>query len=139
MVSGSSNRAMVFGRCAAEYQRWRPTYPPEAVEWVLPPRATRVADLGAGTGKLTGSLLTRGLTVEAIEPDMRMLNELRREHPTAVVHHCTADDLPFTDASMDAVLAADAWHWFPDRPGGTPRQGSSRWPGRASRGMCRTR
>jgi len=58
---------------AEEYDRWRPSYPDAAVDWLAPLAPARVADLGAGTERLTSLLLSRGLTVEAVEPDPRML------------------------------------------------------------------
>ncbi len=54
-----------------------------AVDWLVPPGAARVADVGAGTGKLTGALLARGLQVAAVEPDPGMLAVLTRLHPGA--------------------------------------------------------
>ncbi len=107
------HRAGIFGQYAEAYARWRPAYPADAVTWLVPPGASRVVDVGAGTGKLTGLLLERGLSVEAVEPDPRMLHVLSGLHPTAVAHQAGAETLPLPDASMDAVLAADAWHWFP--------------------------
>nr|WP_269091189.1 class I SAM-dependent methyltransferase [Actinopolymorpha cephalotaxi] len=80
---------------------------------MVPPGASVVADVGAGTGKLTGALLERGLRVEAVEPDVRMLDVLRRVHPRARTHNAGAEEIPLGDTSVDAVLAADAWHWFP--------------------------
>lgn len=112
MPSIDPSRALSFGRFAEEYARWRPTYPADAVEW-LTRGASRVVDVGAGTGKLTGSLLERGLSVEAVEPDPDMLAVLHRLYPAAGAHHAPAEALPMADASVDAVLAADAWHWFP--------------------------
>jgi len=106
-------RATAFGGYADEYDRWRPSYPEEAVKWLLPDGASRVADVGAGTGKLTASLLSVGLSVAAIEPDVRMLDVLRRGHPGAEAHLAGAASLPLGDESVDAVLVADAWHWFP--------------------------
>jgi SAM-dependent methyltransferase len=106
-------RARSFGARAEDYQRWRPSYPPDAVAWLVPPGAARVADVGAGTGKLTGPLLALGLEVAAVEPDPGMLAVLRREHPTAVPYLAGAEALPIPDASVDAVLAGQAWHWFP--------------------------
>jgi SAM-dependent methyltransferase len=106
-------RARTFGARAEDYERWRPSYPPDAVAWLVPPGAARVADVGAGTGKLTGPLLALGLEVVAVEPDPDMLAVLRREHPAAVPHLAGADALPIPDASVDAVLAGQAWHWFP--------------------------
>lgn len=106
-------RALTFGARAEEYERWRPSYPVEAVAWLLPPGAVTVADLGAGTGKLTARLLALGLEVAAVEPDPAMLAVLRREHPAAVPLLAGAGGLPIPDASVDAVLAGQAWHWFP--------------------------
>jgi SAM-dependent methyltransferase len=107
------SRALTFGRLAADYARFRPSYPREAVDWLVPDGATRVADVGAGTGQLTARLLERGLAVEAVEPDAAMLAELRRSCPAATTHEAGADALPLPDASVDAVLVATAWHWFP--------------------------
>lgn len=106
-------RALSFGSLASDYERWRPGYPAEAVEWLVPPAARDVADLGAGTGKLTGDLLARGLVVHAVEPDPGMLAVLRARHPLARGHLARADDLPLRTASVDAVFAAQAWHWMP--------------------------
>lgn len=62
-------QAGVFGEAAMRYERGRPPYPREAVDWLLPPGARSVLDLGAGTGKLTRRLLGRGLErVIAVEP-----------------------------------------------------------------------
>lgn len=106
-------RASSFGPGAQDYDRYRPGYPDDAVAWFVPAHATRVADVGAGTGKLTGSLLARGLEVDAIEPDDAMLAVLRTRHPAARAHLAGADALPLPDGSVDAVLVAQAWHWFP--------------------------
>lgn len=106
-------RALTFGRLAADYARFRPSYPVEAVDWLVPDGAARVADVGAGTGQLTARLLERGLAVDAVEPDAGMLAELRRGCPAATAHLAGADALPLPDASVDAVLVATAWHWFP--------------------------
>lgn len=113
MSYSDPSRARVFGAFAEDYQRWRPGYPNEAVDWLVPPHARRVADVGAGTGKLTGLLIARGLQVVAVEPDAGMLAVLVRVHPAAEVHLAGADQLPLPDASVDAVLVAQAWHWFP--------------------------
>ena len=66
--SSFAAHATSFGAAAATYERGRPPYPPEALDWLLPPGARRVLDLGAGTGKLTRQLVARGLDVVAVEP-----------------------------------------------------------------------
>ena len=113
MTSIDMNRALTFGQVAEAYARFRPGYPDEAVAWLAPPAPGHVADVGAGTGQLTESLLARGLTVEAVEPDPEMLAVLAENFPAARPHCAGADAIPAEDGSLDAVLVADAWHWFP--------------------------
>lgn len=105
-------RAAAFGPTAAAYARSRPSYPEAAVDWLLSDGATRVLDLGAGTGKLTVALVSRGLDVVAIDPSAPMLAELRRACPGAEALEGRAEALPLPDASVEAVVVAQAWHWF---------------------------
>jgi SAM-dependent methyltransferase len=107
-----SQRALTFGEMAEEYDRWRPGYPDPAVEWLAPEPPATVVEIGAGTGRLTGPLLAHGLEVDAVEPDPRMRAVLARNHPTARCHASGSTSLPVPDGSVDAVLVADAWHWF---------------------------
>jgi ubiquinone/menaquinone biosynthesis C-methylase UbiE len=53
-------RAQTFGQVAEEYDRWRPGYPDAAIDWLAPSAPARMADVGAGTGKLTSLLLGCG-------------------------------------------------------------------------------
>ncbi len=106
-------RATSFGAWADEYDEWRPTYPVAAVDWLAPPEGARAVEVGAGTGKLTDRLTGRGLELDVVEPDGRMLEVIARRHPGLRTHEAPATDLPLDDASVDAVLVADAWHWFP--------------------------
>jgi SAM-dependent methyltransferase len=122
--------AASFDRAADVYERSRPEYPAEAVDWLLPADAATVLDLGAGTGKLTRALTARGLDVYAIDPSPRMLDQLREVVPGAIVSVGSAEDIPLADASVDAILVGQAWHWVDQdaalpsvarvlRPGGT--------------------
>ena len=69
-------------------------------------------DLGAGTGKLTATLVAMGADVTAVEPDWAMLSELRRALPDVRALPGSAEAIPLPDASVDAVLAGNAMHWF---------------------------
>lgn len=113
MADVDLRRARVFGTYAEEYARFRPTYPEAAVAWLLPAGAEQVVDLGAGTGKLTSVLLGLGVQVAAVEPDAAMLAVLRRDCPEARAYEAGAEALPLPDASVDAMTAGQAWHWFP--------------------------
>jgi len=109
-------RSLSFGSQAAAYERGRPSYPPEAVDWLLPDGARDVLDLGAGTGKLTSRLVERGLDVVAVDPITELLDVLRTTLPDTPGLLGTAEHIPLPDNSIDAVLVAQAWHWFdPDR------------------------
>jgi len=102
-----------FGAAAVEYAQHRPDYAPAAVRWALEPApGPRVLDLGAGTGKLTATLVALGADVIAVEPDPAMLTELRRALPAVRALPGSAEAIPLPDASVDAVLAGHALHWF---------------------------
>jgi SAM-dependent methyltransferase len=104
-------QAASFGAAAGAYERGRPPYPPEAIDWLLPAGAVRVLDLGAGTGKLTRQLAGRGLDVTAVEPSEGMREQLRRAVPGVRALAGSGERIPLPDRSVDAVLVAQAWHW----------------------------
>jgi len=108
---GRRMRAVSFGAIAGAYERGRPPYPFQALDWLLPPGAARVLDLGAGTGKLTRQLRDRGLDVIAVEPSAGMRGQLRLAVPGVPVLAGTAEQIPLADRCVDAVLVAQAWHW----------------------------
>jgi len=102
-----------FGPAAAAYAEHRPDYALDAVRWALAPApGSRVLDLGAGTGKLTATLVELGAEVIAVEPDPAMLRELRRALPAVRALPGSAEAIPLPDASVDAVVAGHALHWF---------------------------
>ena len=130
----SDERATSFGAAAGDYEASRPDYPFEAVAWMLenlPIGSSRVADVGAGTGKLTRVLADApGSEVIAIDPDAAMLAKLRESVPGVPTFLGTAEKLSLPDASLDAVVLGQAWHWVDPvaasaeigrvvRPGGT--------------------
>jgi ubiquinone/menaquinone biosynthesis C-methylase UbiE len=94
------------------YDRGRPTYPAEAAQWLVGRDAATVLELGAGTGKLTERLVTLGHDVLATDPDAAMLERLRAHLPEARTIVAHAEDLPLGERSYDAVVAAQAFHWF---------------------------
>jgi SAM-dependent methyltransferase len=111
-----TERSLSFGAEAAAYERGRPSYPPEAIDWLLPTGARNVLDLGAGTGKLTARLVERGLDVVAVDPIAEMLDVLSKSLPDTPALLGTAEEIPLPDNSVDAVLVAQAWHWVdPER------------------------
>ena len=105
-----------FDKGADSYERARPSYPDEAVALIVerlgirPGR--RVLDLAAGTGKLTRLLVPTGAELIALEPVEGMRVQLERAVPGVEALDGTAESVPLPDASIDAVVCAQAWHWF---------------------------
>jgi ubiquinone/menaquinone biosynthesis C-methylase UbiE len=101
-----------FGAVAEAYDRGRPSYPSEAVSWLVGGEAKVVLELGAGTGKLTRELVAQGHAVYATEPDAGMLELLEARVPGCSAKVAGAEEIPANDRSVDVVVAAQAFHWF---------------------------
>lgn len=111
-------RARFSGR-AADYARARPRYPAALVATLR--RAIRlctdhvIADVGSGTGISAEPFLENGNTVHCIEPnaEMRRIAEQRlASHPRFRSVDGAAEATGLPDATVDVVLAAQAFHWF---------------------------
>jgi SAM-dependent methyltransferase len=105
-------RAASFGAVADAYERARPGYPADAVRWLTGDEPCDVVDLGAGTGKLTRSLVALGHRVTAVEPLEEMLERLRVAVPGTTALLGSAESLPLPDDAADVVTCAQAFHWF---------------------------
>jgi SAM-dependent methyltransferase len=105
-----------FQQGADAYERGRPSYPRDALDWLfaqldLRPGRT-VLDVGAGTGKLTRELVATGATVLAVEPVPAMRGVLEQVVPEAQAMDGRAEALPVDDGALDAITVAQAFHWF---------------------------
>src|SRR5207247_2469748 len=95
------------------YERARPGYPPEAVDYVVEQLGRGlVVDLAAGTGKFTRELVARGRRVIAVEPVAGMRATFTSVLPDVSMLGATAEVMPFGDHEIDAITAAQAAHWF---------------------------
>src|SRR3954451_2141870 len=111
-VSKKDRYRLSFGSVAEVYERARPLYAPETLEWLrerLPLR--RVVDVGAGTGKLSRQLAALGADVIAVEPDEGMRAVFARVLPEIELLAGSAEELPLADGSVDVAAAAQAFHW----------------------------
>ncbi len=109
-------RARSFGSVAAEYAARRPGYPADAVAFLVGAGSRRVLDLGAGTGLLTQVVHDAGHDVVAVDPSPDMLGELSTRLPGVTPAVGTAEAIPVGDATVDAVVAGQAAHWFDPAP-----------------------
>jgi SAM-dependent methyltransferase len=111
-----------FSDRVENYRKHRPGYPDALVD-LLEQRAglrpgSRVADIGSGTGLLTERLLRRGYTVIGVEPN----GPMREAGEAALASYerfrsvdGTAESTGLEARSVEAIVAAQAFHWF-DRP-----------------------
>ena len=113
---GIPPRARSFDGLAAEYERGRPGWPAAALDAMTSRlglyAGSTVLDLAAGTGKLTRALAPRFGTVIAVEPLDGMRAVLEQVVPGVRALAGTAEAIPLEDASVDAVVVAEAFHWF---------------------------
>lgn len=84
---------------------------PEYVEQIIPLALEElegfgtVLDVGCGDGQISRALASRGAAVTGIDPTERNLEVARERAGGPVYVKAGADELPFDDASFDAVVA----------------------------------
>lgn len=119
LYEGEGGVGNIFSSRVRDYVASRPDYPAALFDNLAAAGAMRtgtvVADVGAGTGLLTRSLLERGCEVVAVEPN----DEMRAAADALLGAHAgyrsapgSAEALPLPDHSADLVTAAQAFHWF---------------------------
>lgn len=101
--------AGAFASGGRQYDDVRPSYPAEVAALVR--GAQRILDVGAGTGKLTETLVAPSRQVVALDPSKDMARVCRQQVPQAQVMLGKAEALPLIDASFDAYTCAQTWHW----------------------------
>jgi SAM-dependent methyltransferase len=107
-----------FSKTADLYRKHRPAYPDELFVWierttgVAPP--ARAADIGCGTGISTRHLASQGYTTIGIDPNAEMLAHAAAAGPPTIAYRRgEAERTGLADASVELVIAAQAFHWFP--------------------------
>jgi SAM-dependent methyltransferase len=104
-----------FSDRAAEYVKFRPGYPPAAIDAILDglgdPISLLAADVGAGTGISARLLADRGVRVVAVEPNAEM-RAAAAPHPRVTWHEGTAESTDLDPNSVGLVLCAQSFHWF---------------------------
>lgn len=100
--------AGAFAHGADVYDTVRPSYPAEVT--ALVGAAGPVVDIGAGTGKLTASLIDGHRQVFALDPSADMTRVLRTRFPIPV-WRATAEATGLADDAVAAATIAQTWHW----------------------------
>lgn len=115
----STDSAERFEARAEDYARYRATYPAPLVDGLAAAQGWRegrtVADIGSGTGIFTTLVLARGPRVFGVEPAAAMrarAEEQLGSKPGFVSIAGLADATGLPDRSVDAIVCAQAFHWF---------------------------
>jgi ubiquinone/menaquinone biosynthesis C-methylase UbiE len=115
-LSSVHKTAQAYNKVSNAYERGRPEYTEESVTALTKALGvrpeSRVIDLGAGTGKFTKHLLRVCPQLKAVEPVAAFREKLRDLLSEGSVLEGSAEILPFADESLDAVVVANAFHWF---------------------------
>ena len=108
-----------FSTQAVTYAQGRPDYPRQLTGWLADTlhidTLSSVIDLGAGTGKFTRLLSSLAPTLIAVEPVAAMGAQLAKLLPDVRLVDGTAESIPLATASADALVCAQAFHWFSTR------------------------
>ena len=79
------------------------------VEWLAPERGEQILDLGCGDGQLTARLMATGAIVTGVDASADMVAAAQLRGIDAIAGN--AENLPFPDATFDAVFSNAALHW----------------------------
>jgi SAM-dependent methyltransferase len=112
-MAGDKVRALTFGEVAEEYDRVRPTYPPQLIEDLLAYSSPATAlEIGAGTGKATVAIALTGVQVLALEPDPAMALVLRQRVAGLAVNIAMGTLESYEpEEQFDLAYSAQAFHW----------------------------
>jgi SAM-dependent methyltransferase len=104
------------------YVKYRPSYPREILDLLAAEceltSSSVVADVGSGTGILSTLFLENGNRVFGVEPNPEMraaAGELLGDCPRFTSVAGTAEATTLDDASVDLIVAGQAFHWFDPR------------------------
>jgi SAM-dependent methyltransferase len=97
------------------YEKYRPSYPPELIEWIvatsgIPPRGV-IVDVGCGTGLSTRLFGSRGFEVIGIDPNEAMLARASAAGGAAY-RKGEAAATGLEPGSVDLIVGGQSFHWF---------------------------
>lgn len=100
------------------YDQARPSFQQDAVDWLIKSAGlkagSKVVELAVGTGKFTKSIINQGYDLIAVEPSEGMLSTFTKHFPEVPTKLGSSYDTGIESGWADAVIIAQAYHWFAD-------------------------
>lgn len=121
MTSSSTLRA-TFNEDAERYNRFRPSYPKELFTKLLKEvsvtKASKVLEIGPGTGQATRPLAKIGCEITGIELGTELANKARdvlKDYSNVDIINESFESVKLSEHYYDLVISATAFHWVDDR------------------------
>lgn len=112
-------RAAAFDGVAADYDAVRPGYPPQLFQNVIAfadvTTASRILEVGCGTGQATEPFSDCRSTITCLEPSSALASFARHRfqgHQRIEIITGRFEDTPLASRSYDLLFAATAFHWL---------------------------
>lgn len=113
LITDSKTR---FSETVRNYDQYRPSYPPQLIDWIINTSKIKpsdtVVDLGCGTGIATRLFAAKGFTTIGIDPNEDMLADAVKHGGNASYQKGDAQNSGLQSSSVDLIISAQAFHWF---------------------------
>jgi len=114
-----ANTTKRFSDRSKNYVKYRPSYPEEALDWIISksndPKNEIFADIGSGTGIFSKLLASNVKSVYGVEPNLEMrlaAEDGLKEVLNFISVDGAAEQTNLLDGSIDHITVAQAFHWF---------------------------
>jgi len=119
MIDKKFNSKKRFSSRVEKYIKYRPSYPPEIIEFLKEKKiyslSSVIADIGSGTGILSELFLKEGNFVYGVEPNIDMRNageKLLRKYSNFLSIDGSAESTTLDSNIIDIITVGQAFHWF---------------------------
>lgn len=103
----------LFSEQADTYARYRPSYPPALIEYILHFVENKITAWDCATGNGQAALLLAAHFSKVIASDISSKQlELAKQLDNIEYVTCSAEQTPFADKIFDLITIAQAYHWF---------------------------
>jgi ubiquinone/menaquinone biosynthesis C-methylase UbiE len=113
----------MFNQMADYYDTFRPSYPAATIQEIVSianlSKASRVLEIGAGSGKATAQFAEYGFEMLCLDPGEDLVKIGNEKYGGKNIRFVAArfEEHPLPPKYYDAILSAQAFHWIPKHVG----------------------